>query len=240
MNRTMHVSRSISLMLAAALLLLCGEADARLFVLKSDAAAYPARSVIEADQKLDLPKGKRLTVLLPDGSMRDLSSANNGPVGALLQTASPASWWDDLIKMVMSGGGVDKPGSVRSVGIPSASIAVEGVRGGTARVCVERGSMPTVTRDRTATRQVVNFQAGTSDKRATAEFAAGESALKWPSGLEVADGQTYRVTPDNGTAMEVQLILIAKGPTGPQAVQALAGAGCLLQAALALQGLAPK
>jgi hypothetical protein len=224
----------------AAGLLFSGAAEARLFVLKSDVAAYPARSVIEPDQKLNVPKGKRLSVLLPDGSMRNLTSANNGPVQALLQATKPASWWDDLVKMVLSGGGTDKPGSVRSIGIPPASIAVEGVRGGKARVCVERGGVPTVTRDRTAARQVVNFQLGVGDKPVVAEFAAGESMLKWPAGLAVTDGQTYRVMPVNGTAMEVQVVLITKGQPGPEAVQTLAGAGCLPQAAAALQGLAAK
>jgi hypothetical protein len=224
----------------AAGLLFGGTAEARLFVLRSDVAAYPARSVIEPDQKLNLPKGKSLTVLLPDGTMRDLTSANNGPVQALLQTTKPASWWDDLVKMVLSGGGTDKPGSVRSVGIPPASLAIEGVRGGTIRVCVERGGVPTVTRDRTAARQVVNFLAGASDKPVVAEFAAGENTLKWPSDLEVTDGQTYRVVPVNGTPMDIQVVLIAKGPPGAEAVQTLASAGCLPQAAAALQGLAPK
>jgi hypothetical protein len=221
-------------------LLVSGAAEARLFVLKSDVAAYPARSVIEPSQRLNVPKGKRLTVLLPDGSMRDLTSANNGPVQALLQTTKPASWWDDLVKMVMSGGGTDKPGSVRSVGLPPVSIAVEGVSGGTARVCVGRGSVPTVTRDRTAAPLVVNILAGGSDKPVVAEFAAGESTLKWPTGLEVTAGQTYRVMPVSGAAMEVQVVLITKGRSGPEAVQALAGAGCLHQAAAALQSLAAK
>jgi hypothetical protein len=224
----------------AAGLLLGGTAEARLFVVKSDVAAYPARSVIETDQKLNVPKGKRLTVLLPDGTMRDLTSANNGPVQALLQATKPASWWDDLVKMVMSGGGVDKPGSVRSVGVPPMSLAIQGVRGGTARVCVERGSVPTITRDRTAAPQAVTFLAGTSGKPVVTEFAAGESALKWPAGVEITDGQTYRVTAANGSAMEVQVILIAKLAPGPEAVQALAGAGCLPQAAAALQALAPN
>jgi hypothetical protein len=220
--------------------LISGTAEARLFVLKSDVAAYPAQSVIEPGQKLNLPKGKRLTVLLPDGSTRDLTSANNGPVQALLQATKPASWWDDLVKMVLSGGGTDKPGSVRSVGTPPASLAVEGIRGGTARVCVERGAVPTVTRDRSADQQVVNFLAGTSDKPAVAEFAAGERTLKWPPGLEVVDGQTYRLQPVNGTGMQVQVVLIAKVPPGAEAVQSLAGAGCLPQAAAALRGLAAK
>jgi hypothetical protein len=232
---------SITLAVAtAAGLLWSGAAEARLFVLKSDVAAYPARSVIEPGQKLSLPSGKSLTVLLPDGTMRELTSANNGPVQALLTSAKPASWWDDLVKLVMSGGGVDKPGSVRSAGLPPVSFAVEGVRGGNIRVCVERGGAPTVTRDRALVRQVVSIVAGGSTKPVVTEFAAGESTLKWPSGLEVADGQTYRVMPLDSTALDVRVTLIAKKLPGTAAVPTLAEAGCLAQAAALLQVAAGK
>jgi hypothetical protein len=239
MRNTSRTSlKAVAAMMAG--LLVSGAAEARLFVLKSDVAAYPARSVIEPDQKLNVPKGKRLTVLLPDGSMRDLTAADNGPVQALLQATKSASWWDDLVKMVLSGGGTDKPGSVRSVGIPPVTLAVEGVRSGKALVCVGRGGVPTITRDRTAAPLVVNFLAGASDKPVVAEFAVGESTLKWPPDLEFKAGQTYRVIPVNGTAMEFQAVLITKGRPGPEAVQALASAGCLHQAAAVLQGLAAK
>jgi hypothetical protein len=239
MRNTSRTSlKAVAAMMAG--LLVSGAAEARLFVLKSDVAAYPARSVIEPDQKLNVPKGKRLTVLLPDGSMRDLTAADNGPVQALLQATKPASWWDDLVKMVLSGGGTDKPGSVRSVGIPPVTLAVEGVRSGKALVCVGRGGVPNITRDRTAAPLVVNFLAGASDKPVVAEFAVGESTLKWPPALEFKAGQTYRVIPVNGTAMEFQAVLITKGRPGPEAVQGLAGAGCLHQAAAALQELGAK
>ena len=214
-----------------------GGAQARMFVVASDATEYPAKRVIEPGDTLKLVPGKRITVMLPDGTTRELTSANNGPVAALLQPVKTASWWEDLIDIARSGGGSSRPGSVRSVTMRPTVFTVDGQTGARFRLCVEPSTNPVVTRDRTDGNLTVIIVAEASGKQVTGEFAAGQMTLGWPSGLELADGQSYRVMPANAAPLQVELRIVPSGLKGEAQIRALGTAGCMKQAAAALQSL---
>lgn len=220
------------------LLVLADGEHARMFVVASDAPEYPTKKVIELGDTLKLPAGKRITVMLPDGTTRELTSANNGAVAVLLQPVKVASWWNDLIDIARSGGGSSRPGSVRSVTVRPTVFAVDGQTGANVRLCLEPPVQPVVTRDRTEGSLTVTILAEASGKRATADFAAGQEKLTWPSDLAVADGQSYRVTPTNAAPMQVEVRVVPSGLKGEAQVRTLGAAGCTRQAAAVLQSLA--
>ena len=213
-------------------------AQARMFVVASDAPEYPAKKIIEPGETLKLPPGKRMTVMLPDGTTRALTSADNGPVAAILQPVKPVSWWQDLMDAARSGGGSSRPGSVRSVSPRPAVFSVDGQTGPKFRLCVEPSTQPVITRDRTDGNPAVTILAEKSGQQATVAFAAGQPKLAWPAGIDIVDGQTYRITPASTAAMVVEARVVAPGLTGEAKVRALGAAGCTQQAAAALQALA--
>ena len=116
--------------------------------------------------------------MLPDGTTRELSSANNGAVAALLQSVKPASWWEEIIEMARAGGGSSRPGAVRSITAKPPVFAVDGITASRFKLCVEAGMPPAVTRDQTTGVHAVTIVAETGNKQVKAEFAAGQATRR--------------------------------------------------------------
>lgn len=226
--------------LAVALTLVTTAAHARLIVRSSTTDSYRPRQVLAPNEIIKIPAGKEVVVLLPDGTTRLLTSAQNGPTSAVLKTSKPeASWWKDLIKYLQSGGAVASTGgtrggpSISEASKPQTTFTIESVKPdaatGAMRVCVTQGILPTIARDRSEGAHAVSIAADGSDRPAALAFKSGETRLAWPSSIPIVAGMSYRVVPSNHATIVVEMKTLAKGLAGDARLQALGAAGCFEQ-----------
>lgn len=232
LRRTFHTAFLAMLLTPVAL-----PAAADILIVSSDVAALKAGTQLADADRLDLPAGVKVRILLPSGKTQLLT----GPVGGFVRDITKGerlaeSVWSKA-KELFETGGVDqtKMGAVRSIAVakPVSSgfawnlIAVTA----TGAVCVEKGAPLSIERaEGDKANEMTIVDAGTN-KKFTISFAAGARAAEWPSGLDVQPDASYQLVPAGGRLRQVTLRLVDKASTAePVALQTLLERGCRAQA----------
>lgn len=232
LRRKFHTALFAMLLTPAAL-----PAAADILIVSSDVAALKAGTQLADADRLDLPAGVKVRILLPSGKTQLLT----GPVGGFVRDITKGerlveSVWSKA-KELFDTGGVDqtKMGAVRSIAVakPVSSGFAWNLIAVTASgsVCVEKGAPLSIERaEGDKAKEMTIVDAGTNQKL-TINFAAGAREAEWPSGLDVKPDASYQLVPAGGRLRQVTLRLVDKASTAePVALQTLLERGCRAQA----------
>jgi hypothetical protein len=210
-------------------------AHADLLVVSSDIAALKAGTQLADADRLDLPAGVKVRVLLPSGKTQLLT----GPVSGFVRDITKGERVVDGIwakaKDLLDTGGVDqsKMGAVRSFGPPkpAPSVFAWNVIPATANgpVCIEKGAKVMIERSEADKSQEMTLvDAGT---KITVIFAGGGRQAEWPAGVALKPDVNYQIVPAGGRLRQISLRLVDKAMTDEKStLQALLERDCRAQA----------
>jgi hypothetical protein len=242
MNRTFRTTLAMSTTRAALLAVLAmsaaAAAKADLLIVSSDVAALKAGSQLSDADRLDLPAGVKVRVLLPSGKTQLLTGPVSGFVRDITKGERMAEGIWSKAKDLFETGGIDqsKMGAVRSFKPPpkpvSSAFAWNMVpASASGPVCVEKGAKILIERaDGDKSPDLIVVDAG-ANTRATVAFSDGTRQADWPAGVALKPDATYQLVPSGGRLRQITLRLVDKAMTDEKsALQALLERDCRTQA----------
>jgi acid phosphatase family membrane protein YuiD len=234
---TMFQRKLCTLSLAGLLMAAALPAAADILIVSSDVAALKAGTQLADADRLDLPAGVKVRVMLPSGKTQMLT----GPVSGFVRDITKGerlveSVWAKA-KELFETGGVDqsKMGAVR--GLVMAKPVTAGFAwnvipvAASGSVCVEKDAALAIERaegDKSKDMIIVDAAA---NKKLAINFAEGARQADWPAGLDVKPDASYQLVPSGGRLRQITLRLVDKASTADAvALQTLLERDCRAQA----------
>jgi hypothetical protein len=218
-----------------ALLVAGGTAQAQVYVLESTAANVRAGIEIAMSDRISIPAGATIRVVMPSGKTQTISGPFSG-TAAELAKGQPAN--DGVIawikSLVQTGGSTEKtPGVTRSARAPGLPASFSWTAIPTtvdSTVCVPKGAKLELVRGASPAADRVTVVDLTTATRADAEFAAGKLTAAWPGTIALQDDRAYvLLAPDNRPRRQVTLRVIDRLPGEDDILIELADRGCRYQ-----------
>jgi hypothetical protein len=216
------------------LLLGAGGAVAQVVVLSAhgpSAVAYPQGAILRADKIISLKAGDSLELLDAAGSR-----VVKGP--ASIVAGQPAGGSRATLVDIFAKGQHAHPGIAATRGFTLQPVSAPGDDGNLWRVdvteggdaCVLAGQKPSFARgDSSAPAPVSISRTSTGDKRIITWTKGGMTA-DWPSGLPVTDGESYKVTFEDGSSATLVWRTLPASTAGVEPLAAdLLDKGCYAQ-----------
>ena len=241
--RSVHRARSHvrAGLLAALWTGLAGGASADVLIVSSDAPALkPGQQVGDAD-RIEVPAGAKVRVLLPSGKTQLISGPASGTVKDIAKGGPMVEGVWAKAKDLLATGGADasRPGAVR--GAPAGGGLLEGGRADFAwnvvptavsgSVCVERGARLALARagaDKAATAMLIDTSA---NARSAVSWPAQSALADWPAELAPRHDAVYQLTAGSARPVMITLRLLDRAQTqDDSALAALLEGGCRAQA----------
>jgi hypothetical protein len=212
-------------------------AVADVLIVSSDVAVLKAGTQLADSDRLDLPAGAKVRVLLPSGKTQVLS----GPVSGFVRDISKGERLVDSVwskaKDLLETGGVEqsKVGAVRSFSVAKPAettftwnVIPAAINGS---VCVERNAKLLFERPPGDKSKDLTIIETLNSSKVSVPLAEGATTVDWPSNLTVKPGASYQIVPSAGRLQQITLHLIEKSMTEETvALQALLELGCDRQA----------
>lgn len=235
----MHIrAKSITLTASMALLaatLLATPASADVFIIESTAPALKAGSQLADNERLSVPDGASVRILLPSGKTQSVKGPYDGAIADIgkgkLDGAGMIGW---LRGFLQTGGSSEAvPGATRSLTPPparSASFSWTSVPTGADSItCIPRGQSPQLKRGVTGKADKVTIIDRDKATRGEAEWTVGSDTAAWPGALALRDGAVYDLLVPDRPKRTLTLRVLARAPDEADVLSVLHAAGCKAQ-----------
>ena len=230
----------------SALALVVPASAAEIIVLDSSAASIKAGSVIQSDAVVNIPAGRKITIMETDGSVRAISGPFDGAVSKSAKAGGESHLISGLAKLVTERSERKAVlGAVRAVdknGDEAGLYAVDVTK--SEIFCLPAGKNPVLWRpDRLnldAQFAIRNWH--NQDDVRVAMWRRGDSTLAWPPNLQIGGGADYVLRMDvalQDTQLRVHRIPQDLNTTADRVVW-MAQTGCERQARLLLDDMIDK
>jgi hypothetical protein len=211
-------------------------AYADLLVVSSDLAALKAGTQLADNDRLDLPAGVKVRVLLPSGKTQML----NGPISGFVRDITKGERLVEAIwskaRELFETGGVDqsKVGAVRSMAPPKAvaSAFAWDVIPATASgsVCLLQGTAIGLERAAGDNSKELTIVDVASNAKFVVKFADGARQTAWPQDVALKPDASYQLVPSNGRLRQITVRIVDRASTEEAAAfQALLARDCRAQ-----------
>ena len=220
---------------------------AQVIVLQSSVPQYKAGKTLTKTDRVTIPEGGSMMVVLPTGATRVISGPFAGQVSGLSGgKTSNAALFNAVKKFVKTGGSTTKSvGAMRSISSRRAGRTTRTVKAKfswttvpiSARgdVCLERGAAISLIRGKAGQALTVTVVDMQSSNRVKVQFEDGQKTVAWPSELALKNS-SYAILPDGQSMQQIRMRLITPIPTREQTLQVLHGQRCRMQFEAFLRG----
>ena len=231
----------------SALMISASGVAAQVIVLQSSVPQYKAGKTLTKTDRVTIPEGGSMMVVLPSGATRTISGPFNGQVSGLSSgRTSNAALFNAVKKFVKTGGSTTKSvGAMRSISSRKPAAAPRAAKAkfswttvpiwARGDVCLEKGAEISLVRSRAGKALTVTVVDMQSSNRTKVRFGDGESAVAWPSELALKNS-SFAILPDGQAMQQIRMRLIAPIPTPEQTLQVLHGQRCRMQFEAFLRG----
>jgi hypothetical protein len=215
--------------------LAAGPAQAQIYVLESTAVPIRVGASYEPDERITVPAGTYVRVVLPSGKTQTIRGPYSGSVADLSRGHSTNEGVLAWIRMLLQTGGSSErtPGTTRSMRVPAPQAAfswaaVPAMTDST--ICVRKGAALHVRRTPSPRADRITVIDGASGQRSDVEFAPGKETAPWPAGVAPRADATYALlAPDNRPRRQVTLRVLDALPGEDDILAELAARGCKYQ-----------
>lgn len=232
------ISAGTPLLVLAALLIAIGTirpARAEIFVIESTTPALQAGSQLADDQRLSVPAGAHVRILLPSGKTQTVKGPYDGAIADIgkgkLDGSGMIAWLRGFLRT--GGSSEATPGATRSLSAaparPTAFSWTDIATGSDSIVCVPRGQTPQLKRTLTAKADRVTIVDRDKSVRGEAEWATGSDSAGWPPGIAIRDGAIYDIVHPDRPKRMVTLRVLPVIPEEPDVLGTLHARGCRAQ-----------
>jgi hypothetical protein len=222
---------------------------ADVIVLSSTSAKYSPGRELGDSERIELPDGGKLSLLLPSNAVRDVEGPYKGAVADLAK-GRPSGGRDlwGLVKNYWTTGGVSESqvAATRELSLSSApakpATQWDAVPlNGSGIFCIPSGEPVKIARGKPGGAEEVKLADRKMTKIGIVRFGEGASEALWPDNVPVANEAGYRFIRQGRPPAEFTLKLIAKPDLdGPGVLAALYGKGCSEQIAAWLRNKASQ
>jgi hypothetical protein len=219
----------------AAILASAASAQAQVYVLESTAGPIRVGASYAPDERIMVPAGAYVRVVLPSGKTQTIRGPYSGSVADLSKGHSTNDSVISWIRTLLQTGGSSErtPGTTRSMRVPApqAAFSWTAVPAATdSTICVRKGAALHVRRTPSPRADRITVIDGASGQRGDVEFAPGKETAPWPAGVAPRADATYSLlAPDNRPRRQVKLRVLDTLPGEDDILAELAARGCKYQ-----------
>jgi hypothetical protein len=209
-------------------------AAAQLVVLESSATTIKAGVRFEDSDRVSIPSGSHIRVVLPSGKTRTLRGPYEGTVAELTKgeprNEGVMAWLKDFLRT--GGARESTPGATRGLTVEAKPIgfswsAVPATANGT--VCVHKGARLELVRAASSRAERVVVVDAASSARGESEWQAGSATTSWPADLAPRAGGVYYVLLPNRPQRQITLRVLDRLPADDDVLAELHRHGCRQQ-----------
>lgn len=225
-----------SFLLAATVALWSPAGMADVLVVSSDVATLKPGQQIGAADRIELPAGAKVRVLLPSGKTQLITGPANGAVGDIAKGGPTVEGVWAKAKDFLATGGADasRPGATRSLtaGGPAPVFAWNVVQAGaTGDVCVEYGARLRLARAAAGAAAEAALLDAASNTKFPVSWPANDVLADWPAALVPRPDAVYQVITPTARPSSFTLRVVEKSQTDEDStLSALLTKGCRSQA----------
>lgn len=229
--------RRLATIALCATALAAGTADADVLIVSSNAPGLTPGMQLDDGQKIDIPAGAKVRVMLPSGATLQINGATSRQVKEITkgEPLVEAVWAKARELLVTGGVDQSRVGAVRS--FKPAPPPVAGFSwtviapNASGNICVERGARLAIERPAGGGAADVTIVDTAKNIRAVVGFASDATRADWPTTLQPAADTSYQITVAGAAAREVRLRPVDKAATADgAALRTLLELDCRVQA----------
>ena len=197
---------------------------AQVIVLQSSVPKYKAGKTLTKTDRVTIPEGGSLMVVLPTGATRTINGPFEGKVSGLASgKTSNAALFNAVKEFVRTGGSTTQSvGAMRSVSSRRGGRAprIENAKfswttvpiSARGDVCLEKGAEISLIRGKAGKALTVTVVDMQSSNRAKVRFEDADTAVAWPAELQLKNN-SFAILPDGRSMQQIRMRLISPVPT---------------------------
>ncbi|MEQ1615514.1 MAG: hypothetical protein ABL904_22400 [Hyphomicrobiaceae bacterium] len=221
MRHDFIADRRVQLAALAVVFLTATAASADILIVSSSAPELKPGMQLADSDKLDVPAGAKVRVMLPSGATLQINGAASRPVKDISKGEPLVETVWAKAKELLATGGVDQSrvGATRSFKPSPAPTAVSSfswtmiAASATGNVCVERGARLSIERPAAGRAADVTVIDTAKNMKAIVGFAGDAMTADWPGAMPPSADTIYQITAAGTGQRQIKLRLIDKAGT---------------------------